>query len=321
MKKVAFLAFVVLVAVGFATAQNYVPHNNGGRGCAGCHAPHSGQGGSGGNYITGQTTDKTHSGDDFLFAQDMGPIYGLTLNMGDGGKYVETLPSTYSAGDEELRGIGACLACHDGAVARGAMMVGTSYEQRMGLLPSGVYGTQNGIPTLLGNDGYGTGYNNDHPVGKMATLGAAHVASNLTVTFNADGSIASIVPKAGSTYANFVADYGMPAIAGTPYGYGVAADGSSNANNLYLTCTTCHDQHVMNVYKGVGKGAANSYTSASDTGTYQTYFFVNAPYNISNFNQGGTSFTNKAPSATQFCRECHFGEANENYGLNLPTQW
>ena len=334
MKKVMLVLLCVLAFAVFATAQSnsYTPtadvlgaHNNGGRGCAGCHAPHSGQGGSGGNAITGQATDTTNSGNDFLFAQDLGPVYGLTLKMGDGGRFVETLPasSAFAVGDEEIRGIAACLACHDGSVAKGAMMVGTSYEKRLGLLPSGAYGP-NDIPTLLGADGFGGGsatgaYNNDHPVGKAASLGAAHVDSYLTITFNVDNSIANIIPKQGP-YGDFVADYGMPAIAGTPWGFGVASNDDGVAKNVYLTCTTCHNQHVMNVYKGVGKGAKNGYISASDTGTYKTYFFINAPYNVDAFNTG-TSFTNKAPSATQFCRQCHFSEANEYFGLKLPTQW
>ena len=61
-----------------------------------------------------------------------------------------------------------CLACHDGNVAKGAMMQNQAYEQQIGALPT-TYGTGK-IPTLLGNDGAGAGiYNNDHPVGESAT--------------------------------------------------------------------------------------------------------------------------------------------------------
>lgn len=333
MRKLLFVLLCVVALSGLALAQpgTYVPsqdvlgaHNNGGRGCAGCHQPHSGAGGSGGNAITGKTSDTTHSGDDALFGQDLGPIYGLQLAMGDGGSFVETIPSSFAVGDEELRGIGMCLACHDGSVAKGAMMVGNSYEQRMGMLPAGVYGS-GAIPTLLGADGHGTGYNNDHPVGVNATLGAAHLISsygptaNLTVDLTG-GKINSIKPTSGSQYADFVADYGMPAIAGTAWGWGVAnPSGNTDATKLYITCTTCHNQHVMNVYKGVGKGAKGGYTSASDSGTYKTYFFINGPYNIDNLNQGGSTLTNQAASATQFCRQCHFSVANESFGLKLST--
>jgi cytochrome c553 len=193
----------------------------------------------------------------------------------------------------------------------------------MGLLPSGVYGDK-GIPTLLGADGFGTGYNNDHPVGIQATLGAAHLigsptdTSNLTVTF---GPL-KIVPTAGSKYANFVADYGMPSLAGTAWGYGVGnPSANTDPTKLFVTCTTCHNQHVMNVYQALPGYTGKPGIAGSNTGSYKTYFFINAPYNIDNFNQGGNTFTNQAPSATQFCRQCHFSEANEYFGLNLPTKF
>ena len=65
-----------------------------------------------------------------------------------------------------------CLACHDGNVAKGAMMQNYAYEQQIGALPSS-YGIGH-IPTLLGNDGIGVGiYNNDHPVGEQALISAA----------------------------------------------------------------------------------------------------------------------------------------------------
>lgn len=345
MKKVLFILTCVIALAAFAVAANtYTPsedvlgaHNNGGRGCAGCHAPHSGLFGAGGNVGTGLTVDTAHAGNDALFAQDLGPLYGYTLNMGDSGKFVETLPAStaFAVGDEEIRGIMMCLACHDGNIAKGAMMTGKSYEQQMGLLPVNLYGGTP-IPTLLGNDGTTAGnYNNDHPVGVMATLGAAHLgSSNLTVTLDGTGtSITSIVPT--GSYATFVSDYGMPAIAGTAWGYGVAVNpgitvGATNPatgkaytafDKLYLTCTTCHNQHVMNVYKGVGKGATNGYTSASDTGTYRTFFFINGPYNLAQAATvaGHGATTTQAQSTTQFCRQCHFSTSNENYGLALPT--
>lgn len=334
MKKLALTLLCVFALAAFAVAGNtYTPtedvlgaHNNGGRGCAGCHAPHSGAFGAGGNLITGTVTDTAHAGNDALFAQDLGPLYGAVLNMGDGGKFVETLPASgsFAVGDEEIRGIMMCLACHDGNIAKGAMMTGTSYEQKMGLLPSNLYGT-NPIPTLLGNDGTTAGnYNNDHPVGVQATLGAARLiknatdTTNLTVTYTALGAISSIVPTSGSLYAQFVSDYGMPAIAGTAYSYGVGVPtGSTDPSALFITCTTCHNQHVMNVYKGNSKAGANLNGS-----TYRTFFFINAPYNLAQAatvaGQGGATAT-MAQSTTQFCRQCHFGTANENYGLNLPT--
>ena len=60
-------------------------------------------------------------------------------------------------------------------------------------------------------------------------------------------------------------------------------------------------------------------------GTYQTFFFVNSPYNpaANTIVKGaGGSLTGQAASTTQFCRQCHFGDANESYGAvrgSIPT--
>src|SRR4029078_3327658 len=87
--------------------------------------------------------------------------------------------SQFASMPEEITGIMTCLSCHDGNIAKGAMMTNKSYEQAAGLLPPGVYGP-NAIPTLLGNDGTTAGnYYNDHPVGPQATLGAVGVATQL----------------------------------------------------------------------------------------------------------------------------------------------
>jgi len=48
---------------------------------------------------------------------------------------------------------------------------------------------------------------------------------------------------------------------------------------------------------------------------YATYFFINGPYNP---NINNVSNTN-APSTTQFCRQCHFGESNEANNTNNIT--
>ena len=50
-----------------------------------------------------------------------------------------------------------------------------------------------------------------------------------------------------------------------------------NATDVpYVVCTTCHNQHVMNIYAA----SATSPIAGSATGTYATYFFVNGPYNV-----------------------------------------
>jgi hypothetical protein len=300
-------------------------HNNGGRGCAGCHAPHSGAAGGGGNAATNAAAfNDPLSGSNALFGQDVTPLYGVPLTFGNG--YVEALPSqaaAYTTNQDELRGIMMCLACHDGNIAKGQMMQGTSWEAARNILPVGLYGTR-GIPTLLGNDnnnGNTSGYGNDHPVGTQATLGALRlVTANATTTpltvVVANGSITSITATPGTNYARFAANYGYPAIAGSPWEWGVhLPDGDSNAADAFITCTTCHNQHVMYVYQAPRGKMADSKISG---GTYPTYFFVNGPYNPG----AGNTTATMAASTTQFCRQCHPGEANESYGVNnVATQF
>src|SRR5579862_6367592 len=244
MKKVILVAMFVLAVGGLVMAQNASStvdvlgaHNNGGRGCAGCHQPHSGSRGSGQNG----TTD---SGNYALWGQDASPLYGATIAFGDGGKYTEVLPANLTVASSDVGGILLCLSCHDGNVTSKNMMANQSYEQRIGLLTNTAYGSQP-IPTLLGSDGSTVNnYQNDHPVGTNATMvsfgkvmqgatsGVVWANPNFTVT-------------AGSQYAQFVANYGYPAIAPGKWGpqYGITAAGTP-----YVLCTTCHNQHVMTVY-------------------------------------------------------------------------
>ena len=204
-------------------------------------------------------------------------------------------------------------------------MNGDSWERRLGLLPPGVYGTRP-IPTLLGNDsgnGNTSGYGNDHPVGVNANLGAARLVTNntttspLTVTVDATNGITNIAPNSAA-YVAFATNYGYPALAGSPWGWGVSIpQGDTNAAHAYLTCTTCHNQHAMYVYVAPrGKQGGTAIAG----GTFPTYFFINSPYNP------GAAITTANPqmasSTTQFCRQCHIGEANESFGINnVATQF
>jgi len=302
-------------------------HNNYGRGCAGCHAPHSGARGAGGG-TQGAVTD-AWSGSNALFAQDMGPLFATTAGYFDfsdiststkAGKYVFIAPpagspATYTAQQySDLRGIIMCLACHDGAVAKGAMMQNWAYEQQIGALPSS-YGKAN-IPTLLGADGSSAGYHNDHPVGENATLlavlGSYYGDVNNGLVFAgtgvANGTITAI--SYAGQYATFVSNYGAPAILMGAHSYPTPVNA---AGWPYLTCTTCHNQHVMNIYAAT----ANSPINGATTGTYATYFFINGPYNI----QDVTPHPTLANTTTQFCRQCHFGESNEANGGSLKTSF
>ncbi|MFZ3266921.1 MAG: hypothetical protein WA172_23155 [Terriglobales bacterium] len=306
-------------------------HQNYGRGCAGCHAPHSGARGAGGNAVTGTTSDP-YSGINALFAQDMGPLWGQTFdfsdvsNTGSANRYIFATaangnPTTMTAQQySDMRGVVMCLACHDGAVAKGAMMQNWAFEEQIGALPSS-YGIGK-IPTLLGADGSTAvgslgstsgNYNNDHPIGESATISAAmgsayynNTTNGLTYTIAA-GAITAI--SAQGQYLQFVNSYGAPALLKGAHSYGTPV----NASNVpYVVCTTCHNQHAMNVYAVVGSG---NNIATNSTGTYQTYFFINGPYNPNTTN---IPF-GYAASTTQFCRQCHFGESNEASGGTLPT--
>jgi len=299
MKKVMLLAIFVLAVTGLMMAQNWSStvdvlgaHNNQGRGCAGCHAPHSGSFGSG----HGGAAD---AGSYALWGQDASPLYGQTVAFGDGGSYVEVLPTSITTGSTEVGGILLCLSCHDGNLTASNMMTNQSYEQKIGLLTNTTYGSKP-IPTLLGNDGTTAGnYTNDHPVGVQATIrgGNGLVWANGTFTVTA-----------GSQYAQFVANYGWPALApgkwSNPYGV-------NSAGQPYVACTTCHNQHVMTVYTA----SASSPIAGNKSGWYATYFFINGPYNVNLQVYAKTS----APSTTQFCRQCHFGESNEANNTNNIT--
>jgi hypothetical protein len=301
MKKVMLLAIFVLAVTGLMMAQNWSStvdvlgaHNNQGRGCAGCHAPHSGSFGSG----HGGAAD---AGSYALWGQDASPLYGQTIKFGDNGQYVEVLPTSITSGSTEVGGILLCLSCHDGNLTASNMMTNQSYEQKIGLLTNTTYGNKP-IPTLLGNDGTTAGnYTNDHPVGVNATIsttqpGLVWAAGKFTVT-------------PGSPYAQFVANYGWPALApgkwSTPYGV-------NSAGQPYVACTTCHNQHVITVYTS---SVASPINGDGGGKFYATYFFVNGPYNPNLQTYARTS----APSTTQFCRQCHFGEANEANNTNTIT--
>jgi hypothetical protein len=308
MKRAMLVVMLIFAFAGFVMAQNWSStvdvlgaHNNGGRGCAGCHQPHSGSFGSG-------HKGAADAGNYALWGQDASPLYSQTIAFGDGGKYTEVLPASLTAGTADVGGILLCLSCHDGNVTATNMMANQSYEQKIGLLTNTAYGTLP-IPTLLGNDGSVAGnYQNDHPVGTNATMvnygkvmqgatsGVVWANPNFTVT-------------AASPYATFVANYGYPAIAPGKWGpqYGITATGTP-----YVLCTTCHNQHVMTVYS-----SSTLSPIAADGGGkfYATFFFVNGPYNP---NLNTISNTN-APSTTQFCRQCHFGEANEANNTNGIT--
>jgi cytochrome c553 len=293
MKKVSLVLLMVLAMAGFALAQIGTvstdvlgAHLNYGRGCTGCHAPHSGARGA------GATTTDTKTGDVALWGQDVANLIGKTIVTGQfdfGESFSETLPALGVNAAPDALGVTACLSCHDGNWAQGAMMKNTVYES----VPS-TY-TSNNIPTLLGKDGNGLGdYLNDHPVGVNAIIGCGG-AYNWDCSYDANGNIVY-----GPIMQKFVNNYGFFV---TP-----AAVTTTSGKAPAVMCTTCHNQHVMNV---VPVNPANGNTGLT-AGTYLTMFFVRAPYNPASGNAGSNQ-------TAQFCRQCHGGEANEMNGSTAVT--
>ncbi|HTX41856.1 MAG TPA: hypothetical protein VMD25_08520 [Acidobacteriaceae bacterium] len=298
MRRSLLLTSMFLAAASFATAQIQTPtgdvlgaHLNYGRGCAACHAPHSGAYGNG----NAKTAD-ANSGNVALWGQDVGSLYGktiqfagqtLTSSSSNGITTLgtaEVLPSSLTAGTPDVTGVLMCLSCHDGNYAQGAMMKNKVYEA----LPA-TYGTWNTIPTLLGNDGTTTGnYLNDHPVGLSAVMGCGG-QYNWDCTISATGA----VQMTGTASSKFITDYGF-----------FVSPGTYN-NQPIVLCTTCHNQHVMNV---VNVTATSK--SGLPQGTYATMFFLRGPYNPWDTNSNQTA---------QFCRQCHGGESNEMNGSTAGT--
>ena len=291
MKKVLLILLAVAVITGMAVAQSDVlgAHLVYGRGCVACHAPHSGAAGNGGS-----NANSPYSGNNALWGQDLSPLYGKTLQFGDSrGNWTITLPNYGTTGTkpgnfDQFGGpfaVIACLSCHDGNLAKPAMMQGTTVEALPNSAVSGGH-----APTFLGNDGTSAGnYLNDHPVGPNALLGCGGtydwdctVNANGTYSFNGTGS------------AQFLTDYFNVTATG-PVAHLVS---TGTASGGWVTCTTCHDQHSMTVFSTDGTVAGNK----------PTMFFVRGWYN-----------PNSGNSAAQFCRSCHGGESNEMHGVNLAT--
>jgi hypothetical protein len=291
MKRISIIAMMFLVAAGLAAAQITAPstdvlgaHLNYGRGCAACHAPHSGAYGNG----NAKTADST-SGNSILWGEDVASLYGKTLQFGGvngTSSTTETLPTSMVAGTPDVAGLLTCLSCHDGNYAEGAMMKNKVYET----LPP-TYGTYNTVPTLLGNDGTTAGnYLNDHPVGLNAVMGCGG-QYNWDCTISASGA----VQMTGTHSSQFITNYGF-----------FVSPGTYN-NTPVVVCTTCHNQHLMNVVN-----VTSSTKSGLPTGTYATMFFLRGPYNPAD----GNPLTNQT---AQFCRQCHGGESNEMNGSTAGT--
>jgi nitrate/TMAO reductase-like tetraheme cytochrome c subunit len=79
-------------------------------------------------------------------------------------------------------------------------------------------------------------------------------------------------------------------------------------------CTTCHNQHIMNIV-AVNNAAtlpSGGPMTGLPSGYYATMFFVRAPYNPNTTTTGSNQ-------TAQFCRQCHGGEANEKNASTAVT--
>jgi cytochrome c553 len=316
MRRYFILALMLLAVAVVASAQITTistdvlgAHLNYGRGCAACHAPHSGQAGNG---IS--NADDSTSGNMALWGQDVSALsqYGglITTGQSDHGNYPEPLPSNFSTTTPDVTGLMTCLSCHDGNYAKGSHMLNVVYET----LPA-TYGAIK-PPTWLGNDGTTAGnYLNDHPVGLNATFSCnkpptgqtygGESGYNWDCGLAVDASTQKVTVTAGPNMASFVNNYG----------FFVSLAGYNGTATVQ--CTTCHNQHVMNMVKVNQLGtpmAAGGTVSGSGlpSGTYATMFFLRAPYNPADANLS----TNQT---AQFCRQCHGGESNEMNGSTAKT--
>ena len=285
MKNLIFVALVFLAGGSVAAAQTTSPstdvlgaHLNYGRGCTACHAPHSGAAGNG--YAKGSNSNSANS---LLWGDDVSSLYGKTITTGGG--YTEVLPTSMSASTPDVNGMLTCLSCHDGNYASGAMMKNKVYET----LPP-TYGTGNAVPTLLGNNGTGVGnYVNEHPVGLNAKINCGG-SSNWDCT-QANG----VISMKGANSSKFVSSYGFFIKPG------------NYKNSAVVVCTTCHDQHVMNVVT-----VTNNSTSGLPRGNYATMFFLRGPYNPNDSNPSSNQ-------TAQFCRQCDADKSNEMNGSTAAT--
>ena len=118
--------------------------------------------------------------------------------------------------------------------------------------------------------------------------------------------------RRNTPYAQFVANYGYPALAPGKWSQPFGVTG---AGKPYVLCTTCHNQHVMTVYTS----SAASPIVGDGGGKYLRHLLLRErPVQPEPAGQDSTA--GQAPSTTQFCRQCHFGEANEANNTNtIPT--
>jgi hypothetical protein len=261
-------------------------HDDSGRGCVGCHALHVASLRSG-EWVAQETGNNPRLEENAASAPDKKATFG-----GKKEQTVKVPPNVLAATTAERSGVLLCVSCHDGNLAPENMIANQSYDN-----PGGQR-----VPTL--REGQGSwGVAIEHPLGPNAII---EVGNGLQFV----NGVFSVIP--GTPYAQFVASYGWPTLAphrrSNPYGI-------DEQGRPYVVCTTCHNQHAMNVYVSrsgspiAGDAGGQSYTTSS---------FVNGPYNPNIRSVDSRTST----STVQFCRQCHFHLSNEaNNTPNIPTRF
>jgi len=322
------IAVVTFTGAAAAQVMNDVlgAHSVGGHGCASCHAPHSGAcGNTAGSAQTG--CDDT-TGTIALWGRGfMAKTY--TVNLPHGGNYTFTTPAAvagFVGGDSDpLFDTATCLTCHDGTVAV-AGMNGYTFEAN---------NDAGHPPTWFSKNSTAAALTNQHPVHTSYSCGGY----NWDCTINS--TTGAIYWGNSTAQMAFINNYGRT-VSFYATAVGGTTTGGSNGNGAtatttagaYIECTTCHNQHVMGggnseyMYQPqtwvstpanqncVVSGNANnpycgSYGSNGNSSYKVTRFYIKGWYDSQN---------PASNSATQFCRQCHAGEANEeNNMLTVPT--
>jgi len=270
---------------GLALADMLGPHGDSARGCAVCHATRSGHSIEPGEGGENNATP--------LWGEGSSPDYGAAVFLAEENHFVDVKSSPQPNAGREVNGVLLCLSCHDGNLTPQNMLQSWSYEYQMGLLALTPFSSQK-IPSLLTREEAPV---EDHPIGVGAPInpGGGLVFS--------EGKF-SVLPN--SAYAQFIANYGWPSLSRS------SAYGVNNSGQAYALCTTCHDQHVRNVYVS---GVSSPIAGEGNGKFYATYFFLNGPYDAT-----GKLAGHPTTSSEQFCRQCHFDLSNEgNNNLKAPT--
>ena len=265
MKKALFILLAVMFAIGMAAAQDVLgPHNVNGHGCVSCHAPHSGPAG------LDPTSANAAQGDVYLWGRNLvAKTYNL-FGSSTTTPLTVAVPAAITDETDPLFHTAACLSCHDGSVTV-AGMTGKSLEDVDG---------KAGINTYISGDDL----KNDHPVHVAYTASSY----NWPVTIDVNGTLTWGTDTNSTAFK-------------TSYGRTVRFYGNKATGQAMVECTTCHNPHLENKYKGTVANVANNIVPSK--------WFIRGWYNE----------VPSSNSTTQFCRQCHFSKSNEYVGSTVPT--